>query len=111
MTVWKARRKGDQILCGKHHPVTGRYWCQGVVAFVFGSATITPLPEMVEDPPGFLRPSARRLRKEAAGQRVTFPIPRRPDHRTDDRPLPRLPWQTACPRCKALVEVTRDLLG
>jgi hypothetical protein len=104
MTVWNARRSGNRILCGRQ--VNGRYVCQGVVALVFGSATIEPPPEMVEDPPGFLRPTTRRLRKEADRRRSKFPGP--DDEDRLERPSPRLPWRTACPHCKALVEVSRD---
>jgi hypothetical protein len=88
MTIWKARRVGDRILCGR--PVPDRGYCNGLIAdvtvtdaFVRSIAgpdlPTTPLtiaipPEaMVEDPPGsrHYRLSARAKRQSERGGRPT----------------------------------------
>ena len=120
MTVWRARRAKDRILCGREVKGMG-YVCGGPIATIEGDAVIfpsglKPAPESkVEGVPHFVL-TQRAKRQRAAG--------RAPDHfgsrgqyrRTRRREADvhlgsyDFPWTIACPHCGFIVLVDPDEL-
>lgn len=128
MTTWKARRSGERLLCGKVHPLTGRFLCQGVITPLLPTTLpdvwLPNLPAGLtwgfdkvvrdrarargmtgNDRPARLKPRYGFIKDGVGARYVRDDTP----PRIGARPVP--PWWRECPHCNELNEVTIEVLG
>jgi len=111
-TIWTAHRVGGRLLCGRMF--AGRYVCQGEIGSVAHSSLggqASPPPGYVEGPPGMWELSAHLQSRLDVGRRPAW---RRKMPSTSGPVIPlhpsKDPWKARCPHCRAVVQVTPDVL-